>query len=62
MAVSVDTAALKEAVAHHALGKQKRRLPMGVETGTVPLGTKVTFPFQGLSASNRLSSERPLRK
>jgi hypothetical protein len=23
MAVSVDTAALKEAVAHHALGKQK---------------------------------------
>jgi hypothetical protein len=25
MAVSVNTAALKEAVAHHALGKQKNR-------------------------------------
>jgi len=54
VAVSVDTAALKEAVMHHALTKQKYGGCQGrVETGTAPLGTKVTFLFRDLSASNQ---------
>jgi hypothetical protein len=61
VAVSVDTAALMEAVTHHALTKQKTATAKATRNRNCPTWNQGDFSLSGLSASSQLSSERPLR-